>query len=482
MTSLAFPPLQAYPDDNEMFGQEITLLAGQINAANHRLLKMIAEFDRREAWGGGGTVRSCAHWLNWKCGIALGAAREKVRVAHCLESLPLIDASFATGEISYSKVRAMTRVATPENEDFLLRVAQHGTASHVEKVVGKYKSVQTTDEEAKECEQDNERKLVYYQDQDGMWVIHARLPPEAGALVVKAIEAVAKQEQEEKQGQLQEAEKDVSAETFSKAVEEQQPNRYQELLQHSRADALIKIAEHFIATTSLDPRLQGLKGSERCQVVLHVDINTLRKQCQAGSPAHEHCHLDDKHWISPKTARRLACDTSLLTVLEDEQGRVLNIGRKARTVPANISRALKMRDLTCRFPGCCETRYVDAHHIKHWVDGGETSLENLVTLCRYHHRQLHKGHYRIEVKRMAAEQQLLFSTPSGRKIETSYFAQFPDVSAETSGSALTAIAPRVDSSTCVTKWRGEDCDYSMAVEALLARDGGLRCEAGSANG
>ena len=197
MTNLALPPLPACLDDDETLGQKITLLAGQMNAANHSLLRMIAEFDRRKAWSGGGTVRSCAHWLNWKCGIALGAAREKVRVAHCLENLPLIDASFAGGEISYSKVRAMTRVATPENEDFLLRIAQHGTASHVEKVVGKYKSVQTTDEDAEEREQDNKRKLVYYQDQDGMWIIHAKLPPEAGTLLVKAIEAIANPLQEE---------------------------------------------------------------------------------------------------------------------------------------------------------------------------------------------------------------------------------------------------------------------------------------------
>jgi len=149
MTNPAFPSRLTYPDEDEMLGQEITLLAGQINAGNHRLLKLIAQFDQRKAWSGGGTVRSCAHWLNWKCGIALGAAREKVRVAQCLETLPLIDAAFAAGEISYSKVRAMTRVATPENEDFLLRIAQHGTASHVEKVVGKYKNVQAaTDDTA----------------------------------------------------------------------------------------------------------------------------------------------------------------------------------------------------------------------------------------------------------------------------------------------------------------------------------------------
>ena len=191
MTNLAFPPAPEHLTYNEKLGQKITLLAGLMNVGSHSLLTLIAEFDLLKGWGGDGTVRSCAHWLNWQCGIALGAAREKVRVARCLQQLPLIDASFAGGEISYSKVRAMTRVATPENEDFLLMIAQHGTASHVEKVVAKYKSVQTTDEDAQEREQENERKLVYYQDQDDMWVIHAKLPPEAGALVVKAIEAVA---------------------------------------------------------------------------------------------------------------------------------------------------------------------------------------------------------------------------------------------------------------------------------------------------
>jgi hypothetical protein len=469
MTNLALPPLHARTDD-ETLGQEITLLAGQINAANHCLLKLIAEYDRRKAWSGGGTVRSCAHWLNWKCGIALGAAREKVRVAHCLETLPLIDASFAAGEISYSKVRAMTRVATAQNEDFLLRIAQHGTASHVEKVVGKYKRVQVTDDDAQEREQECERKLVYYQDQDGMWIIHAKLPPEAGALVVKAIEAVANPVQVEQQERLQEGGKDVSAETFSDAVAREEPPSYQDLLEHTRADALARLAEHFLATAHQHPQLQGLKGSERCQVMLHVDINTLRQYGQAPSLALERCNFDDKHWILPTTAKRLCCDASLVTVLEDERGRVLNIGRRTRTVPASINRALGIRDKTCRFPGCCESRYVDAHHIEHWADGGETSLANLVTLCRYHHRQLHRGSFSIAAAKTSAKQQWVFATSSGKAIEVSHFPQFPDVSAETSADALSSAASAVDSRTCITQWRGEYCDYAMAIEALLQRD------------
>ncbi len=163
---------------DENLGAEITSLAGQINAANIRLLTLIAEFDTCKGWGGGGTVRSCAHWLNWRCGIAMAVAREKVRVAHCLPILPLISASFAAGEISYSKVRAMTRVATPENEDFLLTIAQHGTASHVEQTVAMYRRVKHHTCVEAERDQRDERKLLHYQDDDGMWVIHARLPAE----------------------------------------------------------------------------------------------------------------------------------------------------------------------------------------------------------------------------------------------------------------------------------------------------------------
>jgi len=477
MTNLAFPPLPTAPDSDDTLARRITLLAGQINAANHRLLKLIAEFDRRQGWSGGGTVRSCAHWLNWRCGIALVAAREKVRVARCLDTLPLIDAAFAAGEISYSKVRAMTRVATPENEDFLLCIARHGTASHLEQLVRKYRKVQRQDAEIVEHKQDAERQLVYYQDEDGMWIIHARLPAEAGSLVVKAIEAVATPQQTVEQQRLQaervdeKAAEDDSAESFSKAVDSEEPTPLQKLLSHTRADALVSITEHFLATSGRDGALRGLKGSERCQVVLHVDINTLRQHREPAHCAHEHCHLDEKPWLPPATARRLACDASLLTVLEDGHGKPLNVGRRSRTVPAHIDRALQQRDPTCRFPGCCESRYVDAHHIRHWADGGETSLHNLVTLCRYHHRQLHSGSYSIAVVGNGGAARLVFTTSSGRRIENSFFPQFEKVSAESSRTALQSLAPDVDAHTAVTKWRGESCDYGLAVAALMTRDG-----------
>ncbi len=139
---------------------QITELAGHLNAANRRWLALIAEFDRRKGWNDGLT-QSCAHWLNWKCGIDIGAAREKVRVAHALERLPEMGAAMARGELSYSKVRALTRVACPATEQLLLGIALHGTAHHVETIVRQFRRVQEAAEVSREARQHANRRLTY---------------------------------------------------------------------------------------------------------------------------------------------------------------------------------------------------------------------------------------------------------------------------------------------------------------------------------
>ena len=141
VSNLILPPSFIPADDGDL-GNEITRLAGHINAAQYRFLKLLSALIERNAWGGDSGIKSPAHWLNYYFGIALGAAREKVRVALCLNSLPLIDQAFQTGAISYSKVRAMTRSATAVNEEFLLRIAKHGTAQHVGNLIRKYQHVQ----------------------------------------------------------------------------------------------------------------------------------------------------------------------------------------------------------------------------------------------------------------------------------------------------------------------------------------------------
>ena len=149
---------------------EITELAGHLNAAQHRWLVLIAEFDRRNGWAEAGCL-SCAHWLNFKCGIALGAAREKVRVAHALQALPKISASMSRGELSYSKVRALTRIACPETEDTLLMIALHGTAHHVERIVQQFRRAKEAEQLSREAQQYAGRSLSYFHDSDGSLVL-----------------------------------------------------------------------------------------------------------------------------------------------------------------------------------------------------------------------------------------------------------------------------------------------------------------------
>ena len=156
---------------------EICTLAGHINAANHRFLMLVAEFDRRKGWSDSAT-QSCAHWLNWKCGIAMGAAREKVRVAHALENLPKVAAAMASGWLSYSKAREVTRVASADTEDYLLMIAEHGTAQQVEKLVRAFRRCEDAEELSREARQQETRCVNYRYDDDGSLIINCRLPAE----------------------------------------------------------------------------------------------------------------------------------------------------------------------------------------------------------------------------------------------------------------------------------------------------------------
>ncbi len=186
MTPTQLPGRGEFCTDMSRLELQITEFAAQIHAANYRLLCLIREFDEQRTWAQWGT-KSCAHWLNWRCGTSLTAAREKIRVAHALSGLCKIADAFRKGELSYSKVRAMTRIATTENEDYLMMIAEHGTASHMEKLVRKYRSVERTIEDTNTAHKD--RFMSYYTDDDGSFVIRARIPAEQGALVRKAMEA-----------------------------------------------------------------------------------------------------------------------------------------------------------------------------------------------------------------------------------------------------------------------------------------------------
>ena len=390
-----------YPDNKRVIklnhlADNITELVAHLDAGTFRLLKLICEFDKDEGWEGPG-IRSCAHWLNWKCGMSMGSARERVRVARALPELPGISAAFCKGKVSYSKVRAMTRVATAKNEAALLQVALHGTASHVETQVRLYRKTKRIEALEEENLRHGHRELSWYIDDDGYWVFKGRVTPEQGMLLQKALEAAGDQLFKEQQN--------VSGDVVGE-IDRNIPldSTAPEPVSQKRADELARVVEGFLASADHDQ-----SGGDKYMVNIHTDIETL-KQDGTGAEA----ELEDHSHVAAETSRRLSCDCSIVHWHENAQGDPLNIGRKSRSIPPAIRRALQRRDSGCRFPGCTCKRFVDAHHIKHWADGGETSMDNLVLLCRNHHRLVHESGYGVHTNPGGA---IHFTLPSGVKIK-----------------------------------------------------------------
>jgi len=448
------PQTQRHWRELDALEAKITELWGYLNAATYRFLLLIAEFDREEAYARHGLANT-AQWLNWQCGIGAVAAREKVRVARSLEQLPEIADAFAKGEISYSKVRAMTRVATQANESVLVHVARNGTAAHVEKLVRKYRWTQRRDAASLEQRQHEFRRVSYFFDIDGEFVFSAHLPPEVGAVVCKAFRTAVEAVRESKE---------VTAETSL------------QIPAHAwHADALRLMAETFLEHRGLETGAGT--AADRLQVVVHIDQAVLSEgQAALEADAPHRCELEDGPALALDTARRLACDASVVGIVEGEEGEPLDIGRKTRSIPLAISRALKARDGGCRFPGCDRTRFCDGHHIKHWADGGETKLDNLITLCGFHHRLVHEGGYGV---RRTDDGLFIFTKPDGKRVEENGVKCFRGnilsplqsshrgfdenlrgyMKTHDPGLAITA-----ETSRC--QWHGESMDYSHAIESM----------------
>jgi hypothetical protein len=413
---------------NEELEDQIVDLAARIAAATCRWLELVAEFDRRGAHEAHG-FHCCATWLAWRCSIAGRSAREYLRVARELGELPLIHDAFSRGELSYSKVRVLTRVATPELEEDLVELARHATAAQLERVARAYTRVLN----AADAEAAHERRYLAYEwEIDGSLSIRGSLSAEDGALLLRALEVgrEAVREMNAPPGQASaSAGPGGSAEPLSTESRSANPPSAEPpasepgpgdpdwrpapaQLSAARApvnaDALVLMAETLLANG-----VRTRAGGERAQVVVHVDAGVLAEAHEAKRS--DRCELEDGSPICAETARRLACDTSRVEML-DGPGGPLSVGRKARTVPPATRRALRARDGGCRFPGCTHRRWTDGHHIVHWADGGETSLENTVQLCRRHHRLVHEGGFRVD-RDQAGE--IRFWTPDGTLLERS---------------------------------------------------------------
>jgi hypothetical protein len=372
--------IAADPEAVDQLGDEIATLGAHIHAATHRLLVLIAEFDRLRGWEQAGQ-RSCARWLAVRTGIDLGAAREKVRAARALERLPLTSAAMARGELSFSQVRALSRAAEPETEAALLELARGATVVQLERMVRAWKKGSRIDEAAAARERYESRTLSVFPDDDGMYAVRGRLTPELGALLMRAIEAAGDALYREHQPASSPAERERAG-------------------AQRRADAIGLLAERALAAgfgtavptaahTSANAPISGTRA-QRYQVIVHVDQSSLTAGSEPGR-----AELEDGTAVSAETCRRLACDAGMVRVAHDPEGSVLDVGRRTRTIPPALRRALDVRDRGCRFPGC-GLRFTDAHHVRHWADGGETSLSNCLLLCTHHHTLVHERGWRVE--------------------------------------------------------------------------------------
>jgi len=444
MAGLSVLPTPEHMAELDRLGDEIAELSARLDAATAHLLDLIREFDARTGWGNG--FRSCAAWLSWRVGLAPGAAREKVRVARALGTLPRLAAALARGELSYSKVRELTRVATPETEERLLTVGRAGTAQHVERIVRGWRRVDRHAEAREASRRHAGRALYVHQDVDGMVTVRGRLEPEVGAVLLQALAAA-------REALYQKARsRDVPAGTCG-VISGDRPT-----LPQQQADALALLAETALHH-GVDPGTPG----ERYQVVVHVDAPVLADPEAPGQSV-----LEGGAHVPAGTSQRLACDATRVIMRHAPDGRVVEVGARTRTIPPALRRALEHRDRGCRFPGC-SVRFGQGHHIRHWAHGGSTTLSNLALLCRRHHRAVHEEGYRLERQ---ADDELRFWRPDGRPL--------PEVPppAPVSDDPVRALRARqdeqglhIDRRTSLPRWTGERLDLVYAIDVLHPRAG-----------
>ena len=521
--------------DLHRLGDQIAELSARIDAATYELLCQLREFDCRHGWEG---WRSCAHWLNWRTGLDLGAAREKLRVAAALADLNHIAAAMARGQLSYSKVRALTRVATPATEARLLAVALGATASHVERLVRAWRRADRDAAPDTERERLASRALSMQVDEDGMVVLRGRLTPEVGAVLLRAVEAALEQVPAGEAGEAGEAATIAQrrADALGLVAESalaggldpgNSADRYQVTV-HVQADALAaREAVDEAPCVSAETRTPGLAASAppagAADAVPHVAAETWETRPAESAPigpaAHDFANHAEKcpgiarcpsppgpvtvatphvsaetlqligtasEWRAPdtdldaglavieqmgglhlgrETARRVACDAGVVLLVHGADGEVLDVGRRTRAVPSALRRALQSRDRSqCQFPGC-DSHRCDAHHVEHWADGGATRLQNLVSLCRFHHRAVHEQGFRVVPG--DTDGQFRFLRPDGEPLPAEPPASSWDgAPLAPTDARLAAAGITIDAHTATPEWYGESLDLAAALDVL----------------
>ena len=438
-------------------GDEIATLCAHINAATNRLLCLLRTYDEEGRWQG---FRSCAHWLSWRTGISIGPAREKMRVARCLATLPRISKALSRGKLSYSKARALTRVATPENEEELLTFADHGTTAHVERLVRNLRRLtRSEDDQAESAER---RHLYLYTADDGNYEIRGRLSPEVGSMLLRALEVAERKLYREQR----------EAGTHKTTTANQR-----------RADAL------------------GLWLEEEMKPEVQLVVHSFEGGgASDGAPGGAAAGVvtEEGVRVSCETSLRLASDAEVVPIRRDRRGCVLDVGRRRRTVDWRLRKALDARDGGCRFPGCGSRLRTHAHHILPWAKGGDTAMDNLVLLCPLHHRAVHEGGWQVEMDEGGVPR---FFNPLGVRMPVA--PEAPDIGGLLPDGGLAAEdgptpamngtpapanrpppqpqdfgltrwhdRPDIEVWPGTTLWHGERIDWNWALDWFLSEEGG----------
>ncbi len=403
-----------------------------------RFLAAVGEYDARRAWEAW-ECHDMAGWLSWKCAVSPVTAREQVRVARCLRVMPALAERFGSGHLSYSQVRAITRAATPESVEVLADMAEFCTAAQLEAITRAFRRSRLAMEDTAARRQAG-RFLRYHYDDDGNLVGSFRLPAEAGAVFEAAVgQAVGRRD-------VDDAEVAGARDPRGAAA----------------ADALVDL----VAAGS---QAGDTEGSCDSRYLLHVvvdadvlarpDTDVDRSQRagvgvtgpSASDPAGV-CQVSGGPGLSAHTARRVACDATVVAVSVDTTGGLLDVGRKRRTVSRLQKLALQRRDRHCQYPGCNRTR-TDAHHITHWADGGPTDMANLISLCSRHHHLLHEDRYTIHTHPGGTP---TFTRPDGRTIPSVPHLPEPDP----------RLLGGLDVNPYHNNWEGGRLDMAAILDAL----------------
>lgn len=355
----------------EELADAIEQLHGIQTAAHQRMLEFVAVYDEREAWIADGSM-SMASWLSYRFGLSLEQAREWVRVARALKELPVVREAFSEGRLGFELVALLTRVATKDDEGELLERISKLSAAQARVLVRGMRSISTADANKTH----SERSLSMFWDEDKrMLRLRGRIPDADGLMIQKALERVAEK------------------------IPVNEDTGLYESYERRCADALVELASTDLAQEA---------DAHRATIVVHVNVDTLAEGEGTGQ-------LEDAPAIAAETARRLACDSLTEISFDGPDGKPLGIGRKSRQVPPRLYRHLRKRDQGCRFPGCGRTRWVQAHHMDPWAQGGATDSDNLIILCVRHHRLTHEGGWKIEG---LPDEELRFIRPSGGVLKT----------------------------------------------------------------